>query len=62
FRFDFRYACDAPAKVSQQSPYSLAFGIEAVLPPEVVFPPLRIDNFTPEDSEADLRENLDILE
>ncbi|RZS18520.1 hypothetical protein BHM03_00050807 [Ensete ventricosum] len=41
--------------------YSLAFGTEVVLPPEVVFSTLRIDNFTLEESEAGLRENLDIL-
>ncbi|RZS21083.1 hypothetical protein BHM03_00053672, partial [Ensete ventricosum] len=45
-----------------ESPYSLAFGTEIVLPPEVIFPTLRIENFTTEASEAGLRENLDMLE
>ncbi|RWW84290.1 hypothetical protein BHE74_00007114 [Ensete ventricosum] len=44
-----------------ESPYSLAFGTKVVLPPEVVFPTLRVKNFTTEMSEAGLRENLDML-
>ncbi|RWW82490.1 hypothetical protein BHE74_00009049 [Ensete ventricosum] len=44
------------------SPYSLAFGIEVVLAPEVIFITLRIENFTTETSEAGLREKLDMLE
>ncbi|RRT44162.1 hypothetical protein B296_00054315 [Ensete ventricosum] len=44
------------------SPYNLAFGTKTILPPKVVFPTLRIENFTPEASEASLRENLDLLE
>ncbi|RZS11387.1 hypothetical protein BHM03_00042716 [Ensete ventricosum] len=45
-----------------ESPYSLAFGTEVILPLEVVFPTLWIEHFTPRASEADLRENLDLLE
>ncbi|RWW76371.1 hypothetical protein BHE74_00015534 [Ensete ventricosum] len=45
-----------------ESPYSLAFGTEAILPPEVIFPTLRIENFTPKVLETSLRENLDMLE
>ncbi|RZS20844.1 hypothetical protein BHM03_00053413 [Ensete ventricosum] len=33
-----------------------------VLPPEVIFPTLRVENFTTEMSEAGLRDNLDMLE
>ncbi|RWW07901.1 hypothetical protein GW17_00028692 [Ensete ventricosum] len=45
-----------------ESPYSLAFGTKVVLPPEVVFLTLRIENFTLEVLETGLRENLDMLE
>ncbi|RWW57266.1 hypothetical protein BHE74_00035962 [Ensete ventricosum] len=45
-----------------ESPYSLAFGTEAVLPPEVVFPTLRIKNFTLEASKTCRMENIDMLE
>ncbi|RWW16202.1 hypothetical protein GW17_00019919 [Ensete ventricosum] len=44
-----------------ESPYSLAFGTKVILPPEVVFPTLRVKNFTAEMLEAGLRENLDML-
>ncbi|RWV77515.1 hypothetical protein GW17_00061640, partial [Ensete ventricosum] len=46
----------------RESPYSLAFGTKVVLLPEVVFPTLRIRNFTPEVLETGLRENIDLLE
>ncbi|RRT73144.1 hypothetical protein B296_00026627 [Ensete ventricosum] len=45
-----------------ESPYSLTFGTKAVLPPEVILPMLRIENFTLEAAERSLRENLDMLE
>ncbi|RRT31221.1 hypothetical protein B296_00056194 [Ensete ventricosum] len=44
------------------SPYSLPFGIDVVLAPEVIFITLRIENFTSETSEAGLKEKLDMLE
>ncbi|RWV79168.1 hypothetical protein GW17_00059748, partial [Ensete ventricosum] len=45
-----------------ESPYSLAFRTEAILSPQVVFPTLRIENFTPEASKSSLRENLNLLD
>ncbi|RZR73971.1 hypothetical protein BHM03_00030315 [Ensete ventricosum] len=45
-----------------ESPYSLAFETAAVLPPEVVFPTLRIQTHDEEVSNQQLRENLDLLE
>ncbi|RWW82307.1 hypothetical protein BHE74_00009237 [Ensete ventricosum] len=51
-----------PKTPTGESPYTLAFSTEVVLPPEVIFPTLRIENFTLEASEASLRENIDILE
>ncbi|RWV98063.1 hypothetical protein BHE74_00013363 [Ensete ventricosum] len=46
----------------RESPYSLTFGTKVVLLPEVIFPTLRIENFTPEASKTSLKENLDLLE
>ncbi|RZS13651.1 hypothetical protein BHM03_00045263 [Ensete ventricosum] len=43
-------------------PYSLAFGTVAVLPPDLVFPTLRIQTHDEEASNQQLRENLDLLE
>ncbi|RWV78062.1 hypothetical protein GW17_00061029 [Ensete ventricosum] len=51
-----------PKTPTGESPYSLAFGTEAVLPPEVVFPTLRIQTHDEEASNQQLRENLDLLE
>ncbi|RRT45522.1 hypothetical protein B296_00042453 [Ensete ventricosum] len=45
-----------------ESPYSLAFWTEAVLPPEVVFLTLRVHTHGEEASNQQLRENLDLLE
>ncbi|RRT48926.1 hypothetical protein B296_00035464 [Ensete ventricosum] len=45
-----------------ESPYNLVFGTEVILPPEVVFPILRVENFTPEASEVGIGENLDLVE
>ncbi|RZS04425.1 hypothetical protein BHM03_00034765 [Ensete ventricosum] len=54
--------CTTPKTLTEESPYSLAYGTEAVLPLEILFPTLRIEHFTPEVLEADLRGNLDLLE
>ncbi|XP_064995335.1 uncharacterized protein LOC135631527 [Musa acuminata AAA Group] len=50
-----------PKTASGESLFSLAFGIEAVLSPEMVFSTLRTTNYKREDSEEGLRENLDLL-
>ncbi|RZS10169.1 hypothetical protein BHM03_00041340, partial [Ensete ventricosum] len=51
-----------PKTPTGESPYSLAFGTEVVLPPEVVFPTLRVQTQREEESDQQLRENLDLLE
>ncbi|RZR96239.1 hypothetical protein BHM03_00025210, partial [Ensete ventricosum] len=51
-----------PKTPTGESPYSLAFGTEAVLPPDVVFPTLRIQTHDEETSNQQLHENLDLLE
>ena len=43
-----------PKTASGESPFSLAFGTEAVLPPEMVFLTLRTSNYKQEDSEEGL--------
>ncbi|RRT43439.1 hypothetical protein B296_00051132 [Ensete ventricosum] len=45
-----------------ESPYNLAFSTEVVLPPEVVFPTLRVEHFEEKASRFSLRENLDLIE
>ncbi|XP_065007548.1 uncharacterized protein LOC135638361 [Musa acuminata AAA Group] len=51
-----------PKSVLEESPFSLAFGIEAILLPKMVFPTLCIITFKQNNSEEDLRANLDLRE
>ncbi|RWW35796.1 hypothetical protein BHE74_00059233 [Ensete ventricosum] len=51
-----------PKTPTGESPYSLAFGIEVVLPPEVVLPTLRVQTQRQEESDQQLRRSLDLLE
>ncbi|RRT32095.1 hypothetical protein B296_00058935 [Ensete ventricosum] len=51
-----------PKTPIREFPYSLAFGIEVVLPPEVIFPTLRIEHFEQEASGLGLKENVDLIE
>ncbi|RRT75504.1 hypothetical protein B296_00009487, partial [Ensete ventricosum] len=51
-----------PKTPTGESPYSLAFRIKVVLPPEVVFPILRVQTHDEETSNQQLRKNLDLLE
>ncbi|RWW38100.1 hypothetical protein BHE74_00056697 [Ensete ventricosum] len=51
-----------PKTPTGESPYSLAFGTEVVLTPEVVFPTLRVQTQRQEESDQQLRRSLDLLE
>ncbi|XP_065004125.1 uncharacterized protein LOC135636364 [Musa acuminata AAA Group] len=51
-----------PKAALGESPFSLAFGTEAVLPPEMLFPTLCTSNYEPRGSAKGLRANLDLLE
>ncbi|RRT82991.1 hypothetical protein B296_00010396, partial [Ensete ventricosum] len=55
-------ALTTPKTLIGESPFSLAFGIEAILPPEVVYPTLRVEMHDEEASSKQLCENLDLLE
>lgn len=45
-----------------ESPFSLAFGTEIVLPPKVIFPTPQVENFGSAMSESKLRAGLDLIE
>ncbi|RWW60688.1 hypothetical protein BHE74_00032339 [Ensete ventricosum] len=45
-----------------ESPFSLAFGTKAILPPEVVYPTLRVKLYKEEALDKQQYENLDLLE
>ncbi|XP_064979374.1 uncharacterized protein LOC135620371 [Musa acuminata AAA Group] len=51
-----------PKTATSESPYSLTFGTEAVLPPEVAIATLRTEDFDERASDEGLRANLDMLE
>ncbi|RWW05462.1 hypothetical protein GW17_00031261 [Ensete ventricosum] len=51
-----------PKASTGEFPFSLAFGTETILPPEVVFPTLRTKNFERGASEQGLQANLDLIE
>ncbi|RRT84106.1 hypothetical protein B296_00015248 [Ensete ventricosum] len=46
----------------EESPYNLALVTKAILPPEVVFPTLRIKHFEEKTTGLGLRVNLDLIE
>ncbi|XP_064987284.1 uncharacterized protein LOC135626024 [Musa acuminata AAA Group] len=52
----------SPKSPSGESPFSLAFGTKAVLPPEVVFLTLCTATFEQNNFEEGLKANLDLLE
>ncbi|RWW50826.1 hypothetical protein BHE74_00042879, partial [Ensete ventricosum] len=51
-----------PKTPTGELPFSLTFGTEAILPPEVVYPTLWVKSYKEEASDKQLRENLDLLE
>ncbi|KAI3740511.1 hypothetical protein L2E82_30972 [Cichorium intybus] len=51
-----------PRTGTQETPFNLVYGTEAVLPPELMVTSLRVANFTPEQTDTDLQQNLDLME
>ncbi|KAI3503882.1 hypothetical protein L1887_32347 [Cichorium endivia] len=51
-----------PRTSTQETPFSLVYGSEAMLPPELSITSLRVSAVSPEKTEEDLRHNLDLLE
>ena len=45
-----------------ETPFALAFGIEAVISVELGFPSARVEGFYEQDNSRDLKTNLDLLE
>ena len=46
----------------RDTPFNLAFGVDAVIPVKIGINSLRVSHFDPEQNEANLRANLDLLE
>ncbi|GKE31389.1 reverse transcriptase domain-containing protein [Tanacetum coccineum] len=52
----------SPKKSNEESPFSLTYGTEAVLPIEISIPTKRTRTVDPDQNEKDLRVNLEVLE
>ncbi|CDO99984.1 unnamed protein product [Coffea canephora] len=51
-----------PRTATQETPFALTYGAEAVIPAEIGVPSCRVQNFIAWDNEEELRLNLDLLE
>ena len=51
-----------PKEATRETPFSLVFRTEAVIPTEVRLPSYRVENFTEQENYVALLENLDFLE
>ena len=51
-----------PKEANGEAPFSLVFGTEVVIPTEVGLPSYKIENYTEQDNDVALMENLDFLE
>ena len=51
-----------PKEAIGETPFSLVFGTEAVIPAEVGLPSYRIENYTEQENDVELLKNVDFLE
>jgi hypothetical protein len=51
-----------PSSATSETPYSLAFGVEAVIPVEIGSPSYRIQHYNPRFNSEGLKLHLDLLE
>ncbi|XP_071901953.1 uncharacterized protein [Coffea arabica] len=51
-----------PRTATQETPFVLTYGVEAVIPAEIEVPSGRVQHFVAQDNEEEMRLNLDLLE
>ena len=51
-----------PHKLTGETPFSMTYGVEAVIPLETGFPTLRTSSFTPSNNDELLGKSLDLIE
>ena len=51
-----------PRRSMRETPFSMTYGIEAMIPSEIGLSSMRISNFAPEENNDKLAEDLDLLE
>ena len=50
-----------PRRSTRETPFSITYGAEVVIPLEARFPTLRMSPFTPSSNDEQLRESLDLI-
>ena len=51
-----------PRRSTGETPFSMTYGAEAVIPLETGFPTMRTNSFNPSDNNEHLKKNLDLIE
>ena len=51
-----------PRRSTGETPFSMTYGVEVVIPLETGFPTTRTSSFNPKDNDEQLRRNLDLIE
>ena len=51
-----------PRRSTRETPFSMIYGIEAIIPSKIGRNSIRISDFTPDRNDANLAEDLDLLE
>ena len=51
-----------PRRSTRETPFSMIYGIEAIIPSKIGQSSIRISDFTPDRNDANLAEDLDLLE
>ena len=51
-----------PRRSTRETPFSLTYGAEAIIPLETGFPMTRTSSFNPKDNDEQLARNLDLIE
>ena len=51
-----------PRRSTRKTPFSMTYGVEAVIPLEIGFPTLRTNSFNPSNNDEHLKKNLNLIE
>ena len=51
-----------PSRFTRETPFSMIYGNEAIIPSKIGRSSIRISDFTPDRNDANLAEDLDLLE
>ena len=51
-----------PPRSTRETPFSMTYGVEAVIPLEIGFPTSRTSSFNPSDNDEQLTKGLDLIE